>query len=371
MSKELGLAVLQPGYADARIPVMEHLMPLSREAVIHFSGIDPVVEPNRVNEAFRIIAERFEQDLNWGIGLPIEGMPIYDWSDGATVKLDGAGNTVAQWGIFGALHQEGGRHLVHIPKPNSVEEALAFQPLEHFPRTIEDYKQTFQTLYDLMLASVGDTCYPIPHHYTTCFHWPLAIFGFETFCLAGVSDEDRFHELMSEFAEISIRITTAWSQIEGVRAFILHDDLSTSRGPIFSPSWYRRHVFPHYPSIFAPLKEKEIPVIFTSDGNCTEFVDDIFEAGADGLNFEHFVDLEMLVERYPDKILIGNINSSTLARGTFEDIEHETRRCMETGSRARRFVVNVAGGLTHDIPIENLECYLECRKTLAHDLRTR
>ncbi|GAB4343971.1 MAG: hypothetical protein Kow0099_22940 [Candidatus Abyssubacteria bacterium] len=65
MSKTLGLAVLQEDYSDARIPAMEHLMPLSREAIVYFSGMDPVAEPHRVNDAFRIIAEVFEQDLNW------------------------------------------------------------------------------------------------------------------------------------------------------------------------------------------------------------------------------------------------------------------------------------------------------------------
>ncbi len=371
MSIELGFAVLQPDYHGNRIPVMEKLEPLSREAIVHFSGIDPVAEPHRVNEAFQRIAEIFETDLNWGFGLPIntETFTIYDWSDGETVKLDSAGNEVVQWGIFGTTHQEDGRHFVHIPKPSTVEEALDFQPLEYFPQTVEEYREIFESLHGIMLASVGDTCYPIPHHYTTCFHWPLAVFGFELLCLAGMADEDRFHELMSRFAEITIRITTAWSQVEGLKAFTVHDDLALSRGPVFRPDWYRRHIFPHYPAIFAPIRGRGIPLIFTSDGDYTELVDDIAKAGADGLVFEHFMDLEMLVERYPDKILIGNIDSSILARGTREEIEIETRRCMEVGSRASRFVVSVSGHLTHDIPIENLECYLNLRKTLARNLR--
>lgn len=369
MSKDVGLAVLQSDYNGMRIPVMEHIQGLSREAIVHFTGIDPVAERHRVNEAFQRLAEIFEQDLNWGLGLPVETDPMYDWSDGETVKLDPAGNEVVQWGIFGALHQEDGRHFVHIPRPNSAEEALDFQPLKYFPMTVEEYRQVFQTAYDHMLTTVGQTCYPVPHHYTTCFHWPLAIFGFHVLCMAGMADEDRFHELIGRFVDISIRITTAWSQVEGVKGFILHDDLTMTSGPIFPPEWYRRHIFPHYPAIFEPVKEKGITLLFTSDGDCTEFVDDIFDAGADGLNFEYMVDLEMLVEKYPDKVLIGNINSAILARGTREDIEKETRRCMEVGSHARRFVVNVSGQLTHDISIENLEYYLNLRKDLARNLR--
>ncbi len=371
MAKDLGLAVLRPDYDGARIPVMEHLGGLSRAAIRHFSGIDPVAEPDRIGEAFRRVADAFEVDLLWGGGLPGPGSPVYDWEDGETVKRNPQGLPVVQWGIFAAAHQEDGRHFVHVPKPASVEEALEFQPLAHFPKTVQEYRQEFTVQYQAMLASTGELCYPIPHHYTTCFHWPLAIFGFELLCLAGMEDERRFGALMERFAEVSLRITTAWSQVEGLHAFILHDDLTMSSGPVFSPAWYRRHIFPHYPTIFRPLLDKGVPIIFTSDGDCSEFVDDVFAAGAEGLNFEYLVDLGSLVERYPDKILIGNINSSTLARGPREAIAREVRECMEVGSRARRFVVNVGGGLTHDIPVEHLEHYLSLRKELARSLRAR
>jgi hypothetical protein len=197
------------------------------------------------------------------------------------------------------------------------------------------------------------------------------LFGFELLCLACLEDERRFGALMERFAQVSLRITTAWSQVEGLHAFILHDDLTMSSGPVFSPAWYRRHIFAHCPPIFRPLLDKGVPIIFTSDGDCPEFVDDVFAAGAEGLNFEYLVDLGSLVERYPDKILIGNLNSSTLARGPREAITREVRACMEVGARARRFVVNVGGGLTHDIPVEHLEHYLSLRKELARSLRAR
>lgn len=369
MSKELGLAVLRADYHGTRIPVMEHFSGLSRRAIRHFTGIDPLTEQYRISEAFQRLAEILEVDLLWGGWLPSEGWPVFDWDDGDSVKINSQGQTVVQWGIFHTVHQEDGRHFVHVPKPQTVEEALDFRPLDYFPKSVEEYREQFRAEYAGMLASVGDICYPIPHHYTTCFHWALAIFGFELLCLAGMEDQDRFSRLMARFAEISLRITTAWSRVEGLEAFILHDDLTTAQGPIFSPAWYRRHIFPHYPAIFRPFIDKGVPIIFTSDGNCTAFVDDIFAAGAEGLNFEWLVDIEPLVARYPDKILIGNMNSATIAQGPKEAIEREVRRCMAIGSRARRFVVNVGGGLTHDMPVENLSYYLALRRELARNLR--
>ena len=345
---------------------MEHLNGLSREAIVHFTGIDVINEPGRINEAFSHLADVFEVDLYWGGGLPGDPHAVMDWSGGEKVKTRDDGMEVVQWGVFGTTHQEGGRHFVHIPKPTTVDEALALRPLELFPDTVAQYRERFTVKYEGMLDNSGDHVLPVPHHYTTCFHWPLAIFGFELLCEVGMEGEP-FERLMAEFAEVSRRITTAWSQVPGVHAFICHDDLTITSGPIFPPDWYRQTIFPHYEAIFAPLREAGIPVIFTSDGDCSLFIDDVFAAGADGLNFEYLVDLDAVVDRHPDKILIGNLNSATIAGGSDEQVEAEVRRCIEGGSRAPRFVVNVGGQLTHDIPVEKLDHYLNVRKRLSRE----
>ena len=370
MSAELGLAVLQDDYAGSRIPVMEHITGISRAAIRHFTGIDPLGEPDRLNEAFRRLAEVFELDLNWGGGLPGNGSETFDWDDGSAHKRNRAGQEVIQWGIFSTGIQEDGRHFLHIPKPASVDEALAFEPLRCFPKTVEEYEQEFRASYAAMLASCGDALYPIPHHYTTAFHGALAVFGFELLCEIGLQ-EARFSALMEGFAEVSLRITTAWARVPGVKGFILHDDLTMTSGPIFRPAWYRKHIFPHYPVIFKPLIQAGIPIIFTSDGNCSAFVADIFAAGASGLNFEYSVDLERLVRDYPDKILIGNLNSAVLARGSREAIRRDVENCIAIGSRARRFVFNVGGQITHDMSIENLEYYLSLRRELCRTARSK
>jgi hypothetical protein len=369
MSAELGRQLLDPGYTGRRVPVMEHLWGLSRAQLVHFSGIDPVRERSRVNECFRRVAEHFECDLSWGGGLPDSGASIYDWDDPAFTRKNHKGEDLVQWGIFATVHQEDGRHFTHIPKPASIDEALELRPLELFPETVEQYRERFQAQWRQMRTSAGEVVWPLPHHYTTCFHAALAIFGFEMLCEVGLADEGRFHRLMEQFAEVSWRITSAWSQVEGVEGFICHDDLVMTSGPIFSPAWYRRHIFCHYPEIFRPLKQRGIQVIFTSDGDCTAFVDDIFAAGADGLNFEYLVDLAMLVGRYPTKILIGNISSVTIAEGPLEAIEREVTRTMQIGARAPRFVVNIGGQLVHTMPIEHLEFYLNLRKKLAREVR--
>lgn len=363
MSKTYGIEFLRNRgrTADGKIPVMEHFRALSRNAVQQLTGSDPLLANGQINAIYRKLGEVLDVDLNWGEGFPVPEDETHDWSDGQSVKRSRDGHPVVQWGIFHVVAQEDGRHFLHIPLPEDLDEALQFDPLNYFPKTVEDYTAEFRSAYQRMLDSTGDVAYPIPHHYTTCFHWPLAIFGFELLCEAGMEEED-FHCLMERFAEISCRITTAWSRVAGLEGFILHDDLTMTSGPIFHPEWYRKHVFPFYPKIFAPLKEKGIPIIFTSDGNCSDFIDDVFAAGADGFNFEHLVDLEAVASKHPDKILIGNFSNAIIAQGPTAAIEREVSRCIDVGRRVPGFVANVGGGLTHQIPVENLKAYLSLRK---------
>jgi len=369
MSLQLGLEVLNPSYRGERIPVLEHFYCCSREVVRHLTGFDPLAPGGPgLNHIYCTLVEKLEIDLFWGSAVPpTDDTQTFDWSDGETIKTVN-GRTFVQWGVFGTSSQEDGRHFLHIPKPATLDEALQFDPLKYFPETADDYARRFTEEYSHRQVRTGGTGYAIPSHYTTTFHGPLGVLGFEMLCEAGL-EEDDFAELVKRFVEISERITSGWSRVPGVKAFILHDDLTISSGPIFHPDWYRRHIFPHYPRIFKPLKDAGIPIIFTSDGNCSMFVDDIFAAGADGLNFEYLVPLRPLVERYGDKILIGNLNSHTLAGGPIEKIEAETRECIEIGKHAPRFVMNVGGGLTHDISVQNMDVYLNLRKRLCREAR--
>ena len=369
MSLQLALDVLRPDYKGSRIPVLEHFIATSREAVKHFTGYDPLAQDGPgLNAIYRRLAEVYDIDLFWGEGPVRDDRETHDWSDGQTVKITRDGHPAVQWGVFHVVSQEDGRHFLHVPKPESVEEALAFDPLVYFPKTEDEYFEEFRADHDRLQREAGGVGYVIPQHYTTCFHWPLAIFGFELLCEAGM-EEDDFHSLMERFAEISRRITRAWARVDGLKAFILHDDLTMTSGPMFRPDWYREHIFPHYPEIFRPFKEAGVPIIFTSDGDCSCFVDDIFQAGADGLNFEYLVSLRDLVERHGDKILVGNLSSDVIARGPLERIEREVRECIEVGKHAPRFVMNVGGGLTHDMPVGNLEAYLAIRKKLCREAR--
>jgi uroporphyrinogen-III decarboxylase len=108
-------------------------------------------------------------------------------------------------------------------------------------------------------------------------------------------------------------------------------------------------------------------VLFCSDANFTEFVDDIAAAGAQGFIFEPLTSLEYIVPRYgKTHVIIGNADTRILTFGTKEDVRKEVKRCMDLGRDCPGYFFAVGNHIPPNVPLENamacLEAYWEMRK---------
>ena len=95
------------------------------------------------------------------------------------------------------------------------------------------------------------------------FMWPLLVFGWELFlevCL-----DERFEWIMDEFAEINRRAFWAFARLP-VNFVLCHDDIVNTRGPVCSPSWMNKYVFPRYEEFRSIVKAAGKEVLFMSDG---------------------------------------------------------------------------------------------------------
>ena len=248
---------------------------------------------------------------------------------------------------------------------DSVEDVLNYEPEDEvdlsddrFDDVVDyfsaEHKKT-QDLFKTQLVPGG--------YYCTTFMWPVMTFGLEWTLKAAGRDPKRFERLLNKFAEISLRDFRAWAQCD-IKAFISHDDICMTEGPMVSPRWLRRYVFPWYKRLWHELKSKGIRVLFCSDGNITPIVDDLAEAGADGFIMEPSCDLELITEKYgDDKILIGNVDLKVLTFGDEEAIRKEVFRCLRTSGHCPGYFINVTGSIPDNVPLRNLESYFEtCKK---------
>jgi len=165
-------------------------------------------------------------------------------------------------------------------------------------------------------------------------------FGLEWTLKAVYYDPHRFERLLNKFANISLRDFKAWAQCD-IKAFISHDDICMTEGPMLSPTWLRRYIFPWYKRLWRELKSKGIGVLFCSDG-----------------------DLALITEKYGDeKVFAGNVNLKILTFGDREAIVNEILRCLTTSGHCPGYFINVTGSIPDNVPLRNLEVYFEnCKR---------
>jgi len=319
-----------------RIPHTEYLF--HRRFIKKITGYD-FEDPSQTHKALSEIAKALDYDFIWSTYSREWGLPRTDMGRAKYYE------TEVPW---------------HSSYPfKSVEEVLAFNPLEpadlpsieELAAFVREYYERGQSAYPDAVFSGG--------FYNSVFTWNIITFGWELFMLAAKDDPDRFEQILDQFTEISMMVVEAHIRAE-VPIFLCHDDIVWASGPAFSPAWMREYIFPRLKRLWTPLREVGVKVLFCSDGNFDEFVDDLAEAGAEGFIFEPLTDLKCIVEQYGQThVIIGNIDSRILQFGSPEEIRAEVKRCADLGRDCPGYFFAVGNHIPYTVPIPSVECYLE------------
>jgi hypothetical protein len=201
--------------------------------------------------------------------------------------------------------------------------------------------------------------------YTTLISGLIDVFGWEMLLLAAGTDPQRFGELANRYASWMQQFFDALAEAD-VPVVMVHDDMVWSSGPIFRPSWYRKYVFPNYKGYFAPLLDSGKKIMFCSDGNFNEFIDDIVEAGVHGFVFEPMTSLEYIVEHYGQThVIIGNADTRILLSGTQAEIRAEVERCISLGQNCPGYFLAVGNHIPPNTPVENALYYNQVYEELC------
>ena len=249
----------------------------------------------------------------------------------------------------------------------SAEDVLSFDPVKEYG--IPDIEQRAAYLEETYRSS--QAAYPnqvfTGGYSKTIFSACIQAFGWDMFLSSAPIDYERFDRVLEGFFQISMANYEAWARTSAP-VFICHDDIVWTQGAVFHPEWYRRYIFPRYRKLWGLIKESGKKLLFCADGDFTQFVDDLANAGADGFILEPLTDLEYIVERYgSNKVIIGNVDTRVLTFGCKESIAEEVERCMCLGKPCPGFFIAVGNHIPHNVPIDNALYYLE----LVHKLGRR
>jgi hypothetical protein len=200
--------------------------------------------------------------------------------------------------------------------------------------------------------------------YNTMFMWPLLTFGWELFLECCM--DPRFERIMAEFAEINRRVFRAFARLP-IHFVVCHDDIVMTRGPVCSPAWMKRYVFPVYEELWGILAAAGKRVVFMSDGCMDAFVDDVMVRGALGVISEPYTDYKAIARRYRDCFIAGEGDCRVLMRNNPAEIRGMVETMVETARMSGGYMMCIGNHIPWNVPAEAVKRYLD----YAHELAWR
>lgn len=239
------------------------------------------------------------------------------------------------------------------------EDVFTFDPFEVYG--IRDQKvltAEYDQNYDLMCRSYPDTA-NMTGIYVTCISGALEILGWDTLLLAAGIDLRGFGEFLNRYEVWISQYFQALAQCKA-ETVMIHDDITWTNGAFLAPAFYREFVFPAYKRQFRTLLDAGKRILYTSDGNYTEFLQDIADCGVHGFVFEPCMDLDKICEQYgKTHVLVGNADTRILLMGDKEDIRQEVKRCINAGRNCPGYFMAVGNHIPANTPVENALRYNE------------
>ena len=295
-------------------------------------------------------------DIDWIWGIPRRAVKF---NEGESAKQSKNGSSFyTEWGLAGSEWKK--------PYFSNVEEVLRYDPLinkERIGIVTEEHNLSQIRAAKEDQRLMGNSALVTGLYYTTLFQFPIMVFGYELSSVAALTKPNQFKKILKKFAEISIENAKAWAN-SNIRVIACHDDIAIARGLFFPPQWYRENIFPWYKEIWKPIKERNLKVIFISDGDYTPLVDDLTAIGADGFIVNESMDLPFFIKKFGgSKVILGNMDTRLLTFGTPEQIKEEVLRCFSQAGNCPGYFLKTVGDIPHNVPLSNVEAYFEtCRK---------
>ncbi len=338
MSYEIGMAAMRLECPDrlAHTEYNDHY-----GLVRAVTGLDPLTHP----EAWRRFYDAWELDLLWHTN---DG-PV-DWAQRGRVTDMGH-----------AEFMEGGidrRDTVTCPF-TEVEQVWDFDAVEEYGLPdMDELVAYYEQIWREGQARNPNQVFT-GGYYKTIVSGAIEAFGWDMLLLAA-ADRKRFEKVLDGFFQLTLHHARAWAKTS-IEVYIQHDDMVWSEGAFIRPEFYRSVIFPRYAKLWRELRDAGKIVLFCSDGDFTEFIDDIVAAGADGLIFEPMTSLEYAVEKYgQSKVIVSSqVDCRTLTFGKPEDIKREIDDTLRLAMKCPGFIFAVGNHLPSNIPLDNALYYMD------------
>jgi len=207
------------------------------------------------------------------------------------------------------------------------------------------------------------------------FHATYGLMGQQLFSYAIYDAPGEIERLLEVETESAVRLAQAAAEAPISPIYFIGDDVAYKRRTLFSPDFLRRTFIRSLRRCVEVVKSAGLTVIFHSDGYVMDILDDMLDAGIDGLNpIEPIagMDIGLLKRRYGKRlVLVGNVDcSQVLPLGSPEDVVEATRECLRAAGHGGGLLIGSSSEIVPATPVGNVLAFYEaCRTWGKYPLR--
>ncbi len=183
--------------------------------------------------------------------------------------------------------------------------------------------------------------------------------GFTRFCEALADDTSLVGRMFERCCSLQVEVVRRAVDMDGVGGVWIGDDIAFSTGLVVPPETLHEHYYPWVRKIGAICRSRDLPFVFHSDGDITEALDALIDAGVHAIHplEPGAMDITDTKRRVEGQLcLIGNIDLDfPLTRGSPKDVGKAVHRRIQETAPGGGFCIGSANSIPSFIPIANYE----------------
>jgi uroporphyrinogen decarboxylase len=194
------------------------------------------------------------------------------------------------------------------------------------------------------------------------FQMTWMLMGFETFCYKQADDPALVEAIFEKIFEMVYREFEDAIQRDIVGAVWYGDDIAVKDRLMVSPDFLRKIFFPKLKRLGEGCKKRGIPLIYHTDGDITQVLEDIIASGVNALHpiDPTGMDIYQIKKRVAGRLcIIGNIDVDLLQRGTAQEVEEDTKKHLKLLGPGGGYVLGSSNSIPRTSNPENYRKMLE------------
>lgn len=191
------------------------------------------------------------------------------------------------------------------------------------------------------------------------FWFPRTLFGIQGHLLSFYDEPELYHRILDDLADYQLSVLEQIYSVCTPEFMTFAEDMSYNKGPMLSHKMFNEFLLPYYRRITPYLHAHGTKVLVDSDGDITEMIPWLMEAGIQGalpLEYQAGVDVARIRREYPEFIMIGGYNKRIMKDGEAA-MRNEFERLLPV-MRSGRYIPSVDHQTPPDVSLENYRTYV-------------